>query len=60
MLKKTEEAIKNELSRGTRQHWAQDTERRQTKQKKHHRKLKKLSYINPTKNTEVNSCVSEE
>jgi hypothetical protein len=41
MLKKTEGTIKNGLSRGTRQHWTQDTERRQTKQKKHPRKLKK-------------------
>jgi hypothetical protein len=39
MLKKTEGTIKNGLSRGTRQHWTQDTERRQTKQKKHPRKL---------------------
>jgi hypothetical protein len=47
MLKKTEGTIKNGLSRGTRQHWTQDTERRQTKQKKHPRKLKKIELHQP-------------
>jgi hypothetical protein len=31
----------------TRQHWTQDTERRQTKQKKHPRKLKKIELHQP-------------
>ena len=39
MLNKTKQPIKNGQSRDTMLYWAQDTERRQTKQKTQHKNI---------------------
>ena len=58
MLERTGRAIKNGLSRGTGNHGTRHRTKT-NKTKETPQKTKTLSYINPTKKTEVKPCASE-